>query len=692
MRVIGWDSETFLIRPGMPVPKAVCLSYDDGESQDVIDDIEGLELFRRWIVDPDILLVGQSVVFDLCVMAAEDETLLKPIFAAIKAGRVRCTLLREKMIAIAKGELKYEFDEETGEWRAANFDLARLVSKRLGIWISKKEEYWRKRYGKLYRVPIAEWPEEAVKYSLLDSVICRQLYFHQQAEIEAESDGGAVDIPGEVAEVLAAFALGLMRAWGCRTHAPAVAVFEAEVNAEYEKHVAQALLCCPNDRCPHVVKKDGETYCPVHGLMRMEWKKDKGQPRRRVAAKTMAKLRHRVVEHFTKHHLDIPMTDPSKKHPHGQVKTDRETLTNLKDKGVAKDPALVSVAEVTRWGKLRTTYVPILKLGTEQPITADYNTPIDSYRTSCRKPNLQNGPRATAFRPCFVPRLRNTFAFCDLDTIEMRTLAQTCLDFFDYSVLADTINAGRDVHVALAAEMLNMSYEEASERYAREDPMLFGPQSSRQYAKIGNYGLAGGMGPDAFRDYARGYDIELDEGAAVNIHQGFRRTWIEMQDYFRFCGDLCGEGDAETIVHPRTGYVRGQVRYTATCNHFFQHLAAVAAKDALCVVSEEAYTIESSPLFGCRPWLYNHDEIGMEIPYVGERRASAALRLQTVMIDKVQARVPDVKIGASVAMARSWLKGAKPVYLDGVLMPARYDKPTKKWVPDIDESEMRAAA
>jgi hypothetical protein len=52
--------------------------------------------------------------------------------------------------------------------------------------------------------------------------------------------------------------------------------------------------------------------------------------------------------------------------------------------------------------------------------------------------------------------------------------------------------------------------------------------------------------------------------------------------------------------------------------------------------------------------------------------------------------VPDVPIGATVAMARRWFKGAKPVKVAGAggaeyLVPVR--KEGKVWVPDVEELE-----
>ena len=174
-------------------------------------------------------------------------------------------------------------------------------------------------------------------------------------------------------------------------------------------------------------------------------------------------------------------------------------------------------------------------------------------------------------------------------------------------------------------------------RYESGDQEITG---ARQWAKIGNYGMAGGMGPRAFVDYAKsmgGMIVTPDQAFA--LWKGFRKKWREMKRYFAHCAFLCDGGNAEHIVFERSGLVRGDVTYTATANGFFQHLAAMGAKAALYQVSKECYIDAGSPLFNCRPWLFAHDEIGMEIPYEAfgpKRTHEAAMRLQKVMVEQMK--------------------------------------------------------
>ena len=733
MHVVAFDLESYRIRaPGMSpppyglaCPKTVCLSWDDGETSGVVTAAEGLKKFWAWIKDPNVLLVGHNVFYDLGLLCADDERLIPWVFLALEEGRIRCTMIRSMIIANAQGELKFEYDEDLQEFKRARFDLQRCAwvylreflkgkkkpkKKGKGKTKVKKTEMaagvvaydfveeteeeeadnsfeWQLNFDQLDGVPTSEYPPEAYQYALLDSVVGRRIFFAQEDMVQPEG------IPGEVHETCAAWALHLMSIWGVRTDPDYVARFEVELREVYEEQVAIAQK--------HTERINGETYSLIR----------RGHERSR----DMKAIRARIVKHYTACGLAdaIPLT------PKGQVSTDRECLRMLKHKGHAPDPGLMAVSQVVRVGKLISTYLRILKSGLTHPITPHYNFLIETYRTSCSKPNLQNPPRSGSavedeglvVREAFVPRAGSVFAFCDYDTLELRTLAQVCLDLFGESVLAEMFRLGKDPHLMMAANTLEISYESALARYEAGDKVI---ENARQYSKIANYGFGGGMGPEAFVDYARGYGLEVTLEHARALHAGFRNTFPEMHKYFAHCSELTGDhGEAEHVVFVRTNMVRGRVRYTAIANGFFQHLAAFGAKEALYQAAKEMYvrgiagaTLEEicrgrargqdSALYGCRAWLFAHDELGIEIPEyaIGPMRAAAAAeRLRAVMIEKMSESVTDVPIGATVVMARHWFKGAKPIKVDGRLVPSKPEKyevevdgekqKRTRWVADV---------
>ncbi len=702
MRFIAFDTETHPIKPGCVAPRLVCVTVDDGIRPHIYDRVAGLARMRALLEDPDVTLIGHWIFFDLCVLAAEDESFIPLIFAEINAGRIRDTKIRQMIVDNAEGKLKFVWNEEIGEYNKQNYQLYMLVMRHLHRDIKhlkKGDDAWRLRYNELDGLPVEEYPPEATAYAIGDAVDTRAIFFKLEDYCEPHGLPGGLE--AEIIQTQAAWALYLAGAWGVRTDAPMVAKLKAEVLADYQAAVKTA---------------------QAWGFIRRGKKESRNIAAIRAAVETWYGDRQRPIKWTTGGKTGQP-----------QIGTDREQLTGVECSGcggtfqacgaLGADTdctadgihrGLWAVAEVVRLSKLLSTYISALERGVTLPLCASYNSIIETFRTSCSQGmkifgvpmgcNLQNPPRKHGVRECFVPRAGSIFAFCDLDTIEMRTLAQTCIELFGFSDIAEAIKAGRDLHLALAAELLQISYEEAEARYLAGDVEI---ADVRQTAKIANYGFAGGMAAATFVAYAKGFGMVVDPKLAKKLHSAFRSTWSEMPRYFNYISSLMGDGGrAQVITFPKSNLMRGDVNYTAAANGFFQHRAAMGAKAALYQVSYECYVRgtmpdgSDSPLYGCRPWLFAHDEIGIEILYVGKRASDAALRLQTVMINEMSRWCPDVPIGATACMTRRWYKGAKAVFVDArgeickstaagaVMVPSRPEG--KKWIADFGDERMAA--
>lgn len=650
-------------------PKLVCVStcqFQNGKEKTALyDGKRGLEIAKDLIRTQRS--TAHNVVFDAGIIAAEDPDFLPEIFRAFDEGRLVCTKIRDMIIQNAKGELKFEYDADSEEYKKADFSLARLVLRRLKRNIYGKKNgpaaYWRMNYHTLDGVPAENYPEDAANYAIEDSVYGLRVWRHQQSfDVEPEHEKP----PGEVSQTQAAWALNLLGTYGVRTDEKAVAEYKKELEIQYEKQIA---------------------ICQEYGLRRSGHKK--GEP---IVSRDMKAIRATIEKWYRANNRPMKMTDGGKSGK-PEIATDREQLTDT------DHPGLLAVAESVKIEKNLKTYIPALERGAFVPLNPSYNPIVETFRTSCSMGqkidgvpvglNIQNQPRSGKVRECIIPRPGNVFAFCDYDTLEMRTLAQVCINLFGFSDIGDAIRAGKDLHVDLFAEVLAMPYGQALDLYKAGDAEI---ENGRQLSKIGNYGLGGGMGIDSLVSYAKGYGVIISRSQASTIYKAFRRKWTEMPKYFDHISYLTGDGDAELVEGIGTGLFRGHVSYTALCNFFFQHLAAIGAKEALYQVVKECYIDRGSPLFGCRPWLFAHDEIGMEIPWddIGpEASHQAAARLQEIMIEKMQARCPDVPIGATAAMSRKWLKGAKPMFVNNLLVPvALLKKPDgkKEWVADVPDT------
>lgn len=663
MKVVAWDTETFLIAPGNPVPPVCCLSWFDGEQDGLLDHVEGPLWLERQLDDPQMIVVGHNVVFDLAVCVRELPRLLPKVFRAYDEGRIRCTMIREKLIDIAKGTLKFHTEE--GRTVKTSHGLAEVVRRRFKRHLPKQDT-WRLRYGELYGVPIDEWPQEAIDYALRDSWETLDVFRDQQGDFELEDgEEWPGSIPDEVPKTRSAWALHLMSCWGLRADPEAV-----------EKLAKEAIEI--RDEAYEVLLRTG--------LAR--WGGTKKVPK---VVKDMKAIRQMVVELYEGIEQEAPKTEPSARFPEGQVSTDRDALSLFAqrhddDKRPVEgfwDERAEALLEIA--GPILSTWVPALREATRRPLNPQYNVPQETGRTSCSKGSesnpgaqVQNPPRKGGVRECFIPRPGKVFAFCDYATIELCTWAQACLDLVGFSNLAVAINGGEDPHASYAAFMMGVSYDEFMKRLKDGDSET---KDARQNAKCANFGYPGGLGPKTYVSYARGYGLKLTFEQAVESRNMFRKRYPEALPYFEFIGR---QTEAHVpIVQLRSKRVRsGDTRFTARANGYFQALATDGAQAAMWDVAKECYVDETSPLFGSRPVLFLHDELGLEVPE--ERGHECAMRLQEIMIRCMQPFVPDVRVQAQPVLMRRWFKGAEPVYVDGRLVPSRPVKEGKKtkWVPD----------
>ena len=681
MNLIAFDTETHLIAPGLLTPKLVCVSYatpyrlgEDGIATYLHDRYTGTDLVESWLMDEDTVLIGHNVAYDLGVLCARRPELLSLVFDAMDAGRIRDTKIRQELLDIASGRSTRNgatFALRNGEWVKAAYSLAGLAGHYLGKdrFAEKTDsDAWRLRYAELEDVPLEQWPVEAVRYAKEDAEDTLAIFLAQ--------GGLDNDQPTEVEQVRAAWALHLMSVWGVRTDETSVADLERRLLAEQarlRKRVIQAgilvgkrvpeaeaeffdevvrrrkaskkdLQPALDGSSPEIEYEDGVPYVVTRTTVPMRWAKDS----KKIEAYTQRYLARRGK--------DVELTAT------GRVSTAKDTL---KQTG---SHLLDLVADGGGVDKVLGTYVPVLKDGTQRPINARFNVLVNSSRTSCSEPNLQNlpsGRKVGGTRECFVPRDGFVYVSVDYDTLELRALAQVCLTLFGKSEMAASINADRDLHSQVGATMLGMTYEDVEKgKKVKGSPA----KTARDAAKVFNFGAPGGLGAASLVDYARaGYGVTISETQSREMKAQWLRAWPEMVAYFAWINQAVGLGEA-VLRHPITGFVRGDVGYTDGCNHLFQHLAAQGAKRALYRAAREAYAEPDSPFFGSRPVVFVHDEIIAEVPE--DRAAAASSRLAQIMCEEMAQLIPDVKITASPTLMRYWTKDAVETYdNNGTLIP-----------------------
>jgi DNA polymerase-1 len=631
------DAETFLITRSMPAPQSVCWAHDNGDGDPKLYlPSEALSNIRGILKRGD-MWTNHHLTFDAAIACVEAPDLLPYVFDAFETGQMRCTMIREQLIRIARGEGRFVTvadDEDDDRTERTRFDLASTSWRWLKHFVKKKDT-WRLRYRELYGVPLDQWPQEAKDYPLEDARVTRRVYEAQQGYIDYYHKG---TLPDEIPQHTYAWALKLVSLWGVRTEREAVERLKTKLTKRQADAIAELLPA---------------------GIFRVG-----GTKKAPKFVKTMTVIRDRVVNAYAELGEPVPLTKG------GAVSTATKTL---REAGV-KDSSLKTLADALGAMKLLSSFIPVLESGTEAPICADYNVLVESGRTSCRNPNMQQLPRGTqakyapdgalieeAYQPreCFIARPGKAWVSVDYEMAELVGQGQMALDLVGFSVLAEELNAGKKPVMSFAADMAGVSYEEATAIYDdKKNPLHGDIKNKRQRSKGVVYGAAGYMRARRLLLLL----LEEDPNATLTDAKEMLNSWEwryrEFPAVFNYVRSQIGHdfGDIGTIVQLRSGRIRGGVDLPAAANSLFQGLVADAAKTALKDVVRECYLVPSSPLFGSRPVVFAHDEIIIECD-IG-RVHDVGYRLAEVMKAAAQGWMPDVKMGAEPAAMLRWRKEA----------------------------------
>lgn len=434
------DYETYLISDGNIYPKPVCLSYYDGTSTGLLNRAEA-EPYLHEILTKNELIIAHNAVFECGVTITHYPELAELVFKALDEGRFHCTYINEALWNIQR------------EKPINKLDLASLVKLRFGTDISatKGEDAWRLRYTELDGIPIEDWPIEASKYAIDDSIWAYKLY-----EMQKPID--------QTLALKSAVYLNLMGAEGFLIDQERVEILEQEIwdylNPRYDFLIEQG-------------------FCTKH-------------PKRKIPKKKTKKL----TEYIESLGVDIQRTKK------GGIATSGEALSSYYTQ--TPDPIVKAFSELIKYEYLLTTYVINLKGAPK--IYTQYSTTKNTARTSSSgskffsSVNIQNQPREVEnvtydIRNCYIPR--EGFKICSIDYsgLELCSAAHQLYTTLGYSYMREALNSGdkpTDMHSKLAAKIKGISYEEFM---ANKSDF----KDARQKAKPINLGFPGGIGYDTMR-------------------------------------------------------------------------------------------------------------------------------------------------------------------------------------------------
>lgn len=735
MKVVGCDSETFPIKPGLLAPETVCWSWAErarpgAAPVTLLEDAEdGLETLRGHLMSRDTRLVIHNAPFDLGCAAAEDSSLLPLIFDAYADGRIWCTISAQKVIDVALGMRKFRRVKRSdgSMWvTKSSYMLSDLVKLYTGRHLEKVDT-WRVKYGLLAETPIEEWPEDARAYAIGDAVEHLTLYDNQQVEITDTLEGDCPNIP-ETCQ--AAWALHLMAMWGVRAEPERVQQFVETCQEQIGKMRAY-LVCetCNGQRTIGGPLKKGGTLCPEckgvgsgTGLARACDECDStgrvgeedcaacnGEGATRSEAifkpdgsRTMRVIQERVRASLEKLGIPVPLTEKKE-----EPQTSKEVLE------MTDDLALHALAETMGYEKQLGQWGPVVTAATQRPVCARYNELVETGRTSCsgsegqEGTNFQNPPRKGDVRPCFTPRRGWVYVSTDADTIELRAHAQNLLEIVGWSRMAEALvdqhaNKGPDLHLRLAANLLGIDPYEALARFDDGDPEV---DDARQFSKVPGFGFPGGLGPPTLVAYAAGMLSKKQHQkwfgtnptdqlrSARRVRDVWFETWPENRPYFAHCSALVGGGRRGRMRQLMSNRIRDDATYTAICNGYFQGRVADGMKEALFILAFECYTGRCWPCQGrgrldafadcetCgktgRSVLHGSRPVMFlhDEPIVehpdNDTLTARAHRQRDIVVAALTRWMPDIPCTSTAVAMRRWFKGSKPIYIDKKLVPVK---------------------
>lgn len=566
----------------------------------------GAHLFHR--NDPRLPAVVRSVLRggiilafapgDVCMLLRWDPTLIADVIDAYQGGRVFDVLTREKKIDIAEGMLKFRggYGLDSVALRRANVELpkkelAQPALARIGI-VCRPDLEIRLAFGLVEHLPCEQWPPEFRRYAIADAIGTLGVFEGQEAFRGAN-----------VADVFACSPIEAM------AHLP---LYLQQIRGiDVDRKWTDALARSIKDKIAEL-----EQTLVQYGLARVGG----------------TKKNPKIVKSENAARAMMEATGRTKKTATGQARID---IGSMKEALLPVGHPLRVYADLATLQATATKNLrPLLAFDV---VRTKYDECVSTGRTSSSAPddaddgtNWQNLPRPPQkagldvvrdlmgrLRGCLVPPPGYVFGVSDLSGIELGTFADTEILWCGSSKLGEAINAGINAHQLFGCDLVGIEYS----AYDKSNPEH---KDARQVAKIKNFGSLGGMGPPSFqRHLYKAIDVLQPIELVRRQHQLWLQRW-RVKQYFDKINSFIGPDGYATIVEPRTGFVRGRMRYTEACNFPFQSKAAIVAKLGLWWLWLASMD-PNSPLFGCWQCIFVHDENVSCFPI---DRADAALAEQ----------------------------------------------------------------
>jgi DNA polymerase I-like protein with 3'-5' exonuclease and polymerase domains len=272
----------------------------------------------------------------------------------------------------------------------------------------------------------------------------------------------------------------------------------------------------------------------------------------------------------------------------------------------------------------------------------------ESGRMSCSDPNLQQIPRGSHYRRCFVAGPGMVLVKADYSQIELRIAAKIASE----EVMIDAYRAGGDLHRLTAARVLGKAEGEVT-------------KADRQIAKSLNFGLLYGMGWRGLKGYAlANYGVSLTDDQARAYREAFFQANPALRDWHRrvgneverrFQADPTGTHEVRTLGGRRRVLPIAKKRENGTpypnvtdaLNTPVQGTGADGLKAAIARLWQTR-----AECTGAKPVIYCHDEVVLEVPAREHPRVAEWLR--RCMVEAVAPLLDPVPVEVEVTAGPTW--------------------------------------
>ncbi len=251
-----------------------------------------------------------------------------------------------------------------------------------------------------------------------------------------------------------------------------------------------------------------------------------------------------------------------------------------------------------------------------------------SGRMSCGNPNMQQIPRESSFRKCFIPAPGHSMIIADYSQIELRVAAQIAQD----ERMIEAYRTGGDLHKLTASLVTGTPIEDIT-------------KEQRQSAKAVNFGLIFAMGARGLQAYSQDvYNVDMTLEEAEDFRERYFNAYVGIRNWHDKI-----KKNPPRVSRSLTGrryFHREDAGLAGLYNTPVQGSAADIIKKALGMLVK---TLDGTD---ARIIGVIHDEILLEAPSDNSLKAAAILKQTMEKAGEIY--MPDVPLLAEAQIATSW--------------------------------------